>query len=75
MAQFEAAIELEEEEPKWTSRSEDIWQECQRQREAQGLEREPHSLSILAGGALLTPLQAEEGRKHAVAGFKAGVPP
>jgi hypothetical protein len=29
LAQFEAAIELEEEEPKWTSRSEYIWQECQ----------------------------------------------
>jgi hypothetical protein len=39
-----AAEELEEEEPEWTSRSEDLWQERQREREAQGLEREPHPL-------------------------------
>ena len=75
MAEFEGAIEPEEEEPKWTSRSEDFWPECQRQRETQGLERERHSLSILASGSLLTPLQAEDGHKHAVACFKAGVLP
>jgi hypothetical protein len=39
-----AAQELEEEEPEWTSRSEDLWEERQREREAQGLEREPHPL-------------------------------
>ena len=39
-----AAAELEEEEPRWTSRSEDLWEERQREREAQGLEREPHPL-------------------------------
>ena len=39
-----AAAELEEEQPRWTSRSEDLWEECQREREAQGLEREPHPL-------------------------------
>jgi hypothetical protein len=39
-----AAEELEEEEPRWTSRSEDLWEERQREREAQGLEREPHPL-------------------------------
>ena len=39
-----AAEELEEEEPEWTSRSEDLWEERQREREAQGLEREPHPL-------------------------------
>jgi hypothetical protein len=39
-----AAKELEEEEPEWTSRSEDLWEERQREREAQGLEREPHPL-------------------------------
>ena len=74
MAEFEGAIEPEE-EPKWTSRSEDFWLECQRQREAQGLERERHSLSILAGGSLLNPLQAEDGHRHAVVGFKAGILP
>ena len=31
----QAAIELEEEEPRWTSCSEDIWEERQREREAQ----------------------------------------
>ena len=40
----QAAIELEEEEPRWTSCSEDIWEERQREREAKGLEREPHPL-------------------------------
>jgi hypothetical protein len=39
-----AAQELEEEEPERTSRSEDIRDERQREREAQGLEREPHPL-------------------------------
>jgi hypothetical protein len=39
-----AAEELEEEEPRWTGRSEDIWEERQRERKAQGLEREPHRL-------------------------------
>jgi hypothetical protein len=39
-----AAEELEEEEPEWTSRSEDLWEERQRERQAQGLEREPHPL-------------------------------
>jgi hypothetical protein len=41
---IKAAKELEEEEPEWTSRSEDLWEERQREREAQGLEREPHPL-------------------------------
>jgi hypothetical protein len=39
-----AAEELEEEEPEWTSLSQDMWEERQREREAQGLEREPHPL-------------------------------
>jgi hypothetical protein len=41
---FEKAAE-ELEEPKWTSRSEDLCEEIQREREAQGLPRRPHPLA------------------------------
>ena len=39
-----ARRELDEEDPEWTSCSDDIWEEIQQEREARGLPRQPHPL-------------------------------